>query len=46
MVKSKRKVKIKAYTDSYREIGEIMLAKFFERKLYVKDSYVETTKNS
>ena len=46
MVKSKRKVKIKAYTDSYSEIGEIMLAKFFERKLYVKDSYVETTKNS
>ena len=27
-------------------IGEIMLGDFFERKLYIKDSYIETTKNS
>ncbi len=27
-------------------IGEILLGKFFERKLFVKDSYVETTNDS
>ena len=42
----REKGKIKAYTDNYSEIVEIMLGKVFERKLYVKDSYVETTKNS
>ena len=42
----REKGKIKAYTDNYSEIVEIMLIKVFERKLYVKHSYVETTKNS
>ena len=27
-------------------IGEILLGKFFERKLFVKDSYVETTNDN
>ena len=47
---NKREIlKLAAYSDDSRikeSIGEIILGEFFKRKLYVKDSFVETTNDT